>query len=101
VTDLKELSIAAQDNILSVMKMSQTVVLEAVRNMTDAVGRFAPDMAMPALPALDKLPSPAEGLTMSFGFAEKLLDNQKEFVQSILSTVVPEAPKPSPKAAKG
>jgi hypothetical protein len=98
--DVKELSTATQDNILSVMKMSQTATLEAVRNWIDTVDRFTPDLPIPTMPGLDKLPTPAEGMSMGFGFAEKLLDNQKEFATSLLAAVMPPAPKPAGKAPK-
>src|SRR5262245_60540274 len=105
--DLKDLSSAAQDNFLSVLKMTQTSVIESVKTMVDAVDRFTPDFPLPSLPLLDKLPSPSEGMAMSFAFAEKLLENQKEFAESLLSAVRPAvaaapaspASKPSPKAA--
>ena len=90
-TDLKDLTQAAQDNILSVIKMSQTSVLEAVKSVVDTVDRFTPDVPVPSLPLLDQLPSPSEGLAIGFGFAEKLLESQKEFAQSLMSIMTPSA----------
>jgi len=84
-TDLKELSTAAQDNILSVMKMTQTSVLEAIKTMVDTVEKFTPDLPIPSLPGLDMLPSASDGIAMTFGFAEKLLENQKDFTTSLIS----------------
>jgi hypothetical protein len=97
-TDLKELSTAAQDNILSVMKMTQTSVLEVVKTMVDTVEKFTPDLPVPSIPGLDMLPSPTEGLAMSFGFAEKILENQKEFASSLIAAVSPSPVKSVPKA---
>jgi len=57
-TDLKDLTQAAQDNVLSVIKMSQASVLEAVKSTVDAFARFTPDLPMPAMPLIDQLPSP-------------------------------------------
>ena len=84
-TDLKELSTAAQDNILSVMKMTQTSVLEAIKTMVDTVEKFTPDLPIPSLPGLDMLPSASDGIAMTFGFAEKLLENQKDFTTSLMA----------------
>ena len=97
-TDLKDLTQAAQDNILSVVKLSQTSVLEAVKSVVDTVERFTPDLPIPAVPMVDQLPSPAEGLAISFGFAEKLLEAQKEFAHSLIEIVTPSSPAPAPAA---
>jgi hypothetical protein len=96
-TDLKELTTAAQENVLSVMKMTQTSMIEAVKTMVDTVDKFTPDFPIPALPGLELLPSPTEGLTMGFAFAEKLLENQKEFTSSLISALSPAA---APKVVK-
>jgi hypothetical protein len=88
-TDMKELSTAAQDNVLSVLKMTQTSVIEAVKTMVDTIEKFTPDLPIPTIPGLDALPSPTEGLAITFAFAEKLLENQKEFASSLLAAVGP------------
>jgi hypothetical protein len=103
-TDLKDLTQAAQDNILSVIKMSQSSVLETVKSVVDTVEKFTPDVPMPALPLIDQLPSPAEGLAIGFGFAEKLLETQKDFAHSLIEIMTPSpaakaAAAPKPKAA--
>jgi hypothetical protein len=98
-TDLKELTSAAQENVLSVMKMTQTSVIEAVKTMVDTVDKFTPDFPIPSLPGLDMLPSPTDGLTMTFAFAEKILENQKEFASSLIAAISP-APAKIVKTAK-
>ena len=100
-TDLKELTGAAQDNILSVMKMTQTSVIEAVKTMVDTIEKFTPDLPIPSMPGIDLLPSPTEGLTMTFSFAEKILENQKDFAASLLAIMSPSPAKTvtKPKAA--
>jgi hypothetical protein len=99
-TDLKDLTSAAQENVLSVMKMTQTSVLEAVKTMVDTVDKFTPDFPVPAVPGLEMLPSPTEGLAMTFSFAEKILENQKEFASSLIAALSPTAPAKVVKAAK-
>jgi hypothetical protein len=98
-TDLKDLTNAAQENVLSVMKMTQTSVLEAVKTMVDTVEKFTPDFPVPTIPGLDMLPSPTEGLSITFSFAEKLLENQKEFASSLVAALSP-APAKVAKVAK-
>jgi hypothetical protein len=97
-TDLKELTTAAQDNVLSVMKMTQTSVVEAVKTIVDTIEKFTPDLPIPSMPGIDLLPSPTEGLTMTFSFAEKILENQKDFAASLLAAFTPGPIKPVSKA---
>ena len=103
-TDIKELTAAAQDNVLSVLKITQTSVIEAVKTMVDTIEKFTPDVPVPSIPGLESLPTPTEGLSISFAFAEKILENQKEFASSLLAAVSPVPakvtvkPTPAPKA---
>jgi hypothetical protein len=90
--DLKEMTTSAQDNVLNVVKISQGYVLEAVKTFVDTVEKFTPDMPMPAMPLLDKLPVPTEAMSMWFGFAEKLFEAQKAFALSLVETLTPKMP---------
>jgi hypothetical protein len=98
-TDLKELTTAAQENVLSVIKMTQTSMVEAVKTVVDTVDKFTPDFPIPSVPGLDLLPSPTEGLTMTFSFAEKLLENQKDFASSLIAALSPTPVKAAKAAA--
>ena len=64
--------------------------------MTSAVGSVMPEI--PAVPGLDKLPTPADGIEMGFGFAEKLLTTQREFAEQLLASTTPPAPAKAAKA---
>ncbi|HEV8298335.1 MAG TPA: hypothetical protein VGQ20_13600 [Acidimicrobiales bacterium] len=87
---LKELSVAAQDQLLSAVKTSQAVMLDGVRAWSDAVEAITPSSLSPSsVPGLDALPSPAEILDLSFDFTTKLLTTQKEFADSLLGAITP------------
>lgn len=95
-TDIKSMSAAAQDQILAAIKTSQAMVLDGVRTMTSAVGNVMPDI--PAIPGIDKLPTPADGIEMGFGFAEQLLTTQREFAEQLLAATTQAAPAKTTKA---
>ena len=90
MTDVKEITEAVQDQVLSALKVGQTAIVEGVRTWTDTVGGITPEsLKAEAIPGLDALPDPKELMDVSFGFAEALLNTQKEFAQSLLAAAAP------------
>ncbi|WP_420638747.1 hypothetical protein [Candidatus Poriferisocius sp.] len=88
MTDAKEITEAVQEQVLSALKVGQTAIVEGVRTWTDTVGNITPEsMKTEAIPGLDALPDPKELMDVSFGFAEALLNTQKEFAQNLLAAV--------------
>ncbi len=86
MTDVKEITEAVQDQVLSALKVSQTAIVEGVRTWSDTVGSVTPEsLKTDAIPGLDALPDPKELMDASFGFAEALLNTQKEFAQNLLA----------------
>lgn len=86
MTDVKEITEAVQEQVLSALKMGQTAIVEGVRTWTDTVGNITPDsLKLDSVPGLDSLPDPKELMTVSFGFAQELLNTQKEFAQNLLA----------------
>ena len=86
MTDVKEITEAVQEQVLSALKVGQTAIVEGVRTWTDTVGSVTPEsLQVGAVPGLDSLPDPKELMSVSFGFAEALLSTQKEFAQNLLA----------------
>ena len=81
-TDVKSISIAAQDQVLAAIKTTQAAILDGVRTWSNSVGNLMPQL--PAVPGLDKLAKPAKGLEIGFDFAERLLATQREFAEQLL-----------------
>lgn len=81
-TDVKSISIAAQDQVLAAIKTTQAAILDGVRTWSSSVGNLMPQL--PAVPGLDKLAKPAKGLEIGFDFAERLLATQREFAEQLL-----------------
>ena len=101
MTDVKEITEAMQEQVLSALKVSQTAIVEGVRAWTDTVGSIAPEgLKVGAVPGLDALPDPKELMDASFGFAEALLNTQKEFTQSLLAAASPNGSAPVKPVAK-
>ncbi len=100
MTDVKEVTEAIQDQILSALKVSQTAIIEGVRTWADTVGTATPErLRAEAIPGLDALPDPKELMDAGFGFAEALLNTQREFAQSLLAAATPNGSTPT-QAAK-
>ena len=101
--------IKVQDQILETLASIQKPVLDAVKKIAERAESVVPEV--PAVPGSDKLPAmPAvdEIIVNQFGFAEKLLTQQKDFTTALIAavkpvsdkvTLVPTEAKPKPKAA--
>jgi len=87
-----------QDQILEAIEKIQEPVVEAVRTVAEAVEGVLPE-DRPSVPFADSLPEPKELVELYFGFAQKLLDNQQDFVKAIFDAVSPLRPVPA-KVAK-
>ncbi|WP_419917937.1 hypothetical protein [Candidatus Poriferisocius sp.] len=101
MTDVKEITEAIQDQILSALKVSQTAIIESVRTWTDTVGAATPEkLRTEAIPGLDALPDPKELMDVGFGFAEAILTTQKEFAQNLLAAAAPNGSTPAKPVTK-
>ena len=100
-TDLKSISTAAQDQLLAAISTTQAAFVDGVRTMTSTMTASMPAMAkVPAMPGMDKLPTPADALELGFGFAERLLAGQRDFAERLLAAMTPVTEVAKPKAAK-
>jgi hypothetical protein len=90
-TSFMDLSMAAQDNMLSAMETSKSYVLESVKAWTATTKKMMPDMsAMPGMSAFgDMGAGPMGAVTMSYDFAEKVLASQRSFVEELVDIVAP------------
>lgn len=87
-----EVTQAAQEQTLKALRQSQQAVVEVVRAWATTVEKAVPETT-PALPFVDKLPTPQAIVEASFGFAEELLKAQREFAENILAAAAPILPK--------
>lgn len=76
-----------EDQIFATVKTAEDAVLAAAKTIVDS---FEPMTGrMPAAPFADKLPTPVEVIDTAFGFAEKLLANQKAFYTELAKVFTP------------
>lgn len=90
-----------QSKVLEALDTVQAPVVDIVKQTAERIDEVLPENR-PELPA--QIPNPAELVDLSFAFAQKLLDDQRDFVKSLFDAVAPLVPshaKPvKPAAAK-
>ena len=83
-----ELSKAAQDQVIEAIKQSQKIAAQGAEAWADAVKPYAAGWpAATSTPA--GVPTPAEIVEQSFGFAQQLLATQREFAQELTAAWTP------------
>ncbi len=83
---------AMQEQALEAIKSGQAATIEAVKQWSESVAKFAPNApATPAMPAevQKALGDPAEIIDSVYDFAGKLLELNKKFVQDLLEAQQP------------
>jgi hypothetical protein len=96
-----EVGKTAQDQILNAYTMASNAIVEGVRNWAEAVDSVTPEnFNAPAIPGIENLPSPAEGVEMGFDFAQRVLDTQREFATALIQAMAPAVAKVEPKASQ-
>ena len=80
-----------QDSVIKAVETSQRWTLGALRSVTSAFDAAAtPDLSQSAL--LERLPSVADTVELTFTFAARLLEAQHAFVLGLLGVAGPPAP---------
>ena len=90
---------SVQGQVLEGLSTVQAPVVDIVKQAVTAVDGVLP-ADRPEVPFVAQLPQPADLVEIGFDFAQKLLDNQHEFVKAIVAAVSPLLPAPAKKAAK-
>jgi hypothetical protein len=99
-TSYLELSKSYQDQVLGMIEQSQKIAVETVGAWAKAAQPYTAatqPYAKAATPAVD-VPSPKELVDNAFGFAEKLLAAQHEFMAAVITAAEPATPKATPAA---
>jgi hypothetical protein len=76
-----------QDQVLDAIKTGQDAVLSAVKTVSENTAPLT--YKLPAAPFADQLPDGVEAVNAGFGFAEKLLANQKAFAAKLIEAYSP------------
>ena len=80
-----------QDQVLDTITAAQDPIVEAVTTWAETVNGFLPENR-PTVPFADQFPTLTDVVELSYGFAERLLQNQHEFATSLVEAVSPAFP---------
>jgi hypothetical protein len=81
-----------QDEFLSATRKSQEIVLQAIKTWVDSAQAITPKVPSVQLPFADQLPKPEDVVSSTYGFAEQVLANQRQFAEEILKATAPLLP---------
>jgi hypothetical protein len=91
-----------QEQILSTIRKSQEVALDALKTWVETVQSLTPSIPSVSLPLSDRLPKPHDVVARGYDFAEQILTNQRKFADEVLEVTSPLLPgdaKSTPKSA--
>jgi hypothetical protein len=78
----------AQELILDAIKQSQEATLQFVQTWSEGVTKFTSNLPeLPKLPEIAALPKPDELSEQFFGFAQKIITTQQEFVKKLIAVL--------------
>ena len=70
-----------QDRVLDAVRTSQDAVVDAVKTVADKLPSWS------ELPYADRLPAPGEVVDRAFGYAEQVIDTQREFAKKLVEAL--------------
>ena len=70
-----------QDKVLDVVRTGQDAVVDAVKTVADKLPSWSD------LPYTDRLPAPGEVVDRAFGYAEQVIDTQREFAKKLVDAL--------------
>ena len=83
---VQEITENVQQQVLDAIRFGQDTTIDAVKSIVEVVQPYVPDLArMPYLRDVE----PKQVVEATFGFVEKILQTQKEFVTNLLAAVKP------------
>ena len=91
-----------QDQILSTIRKSQELTLDALKTWVEtvqSVTQSLPSIPSVSLPGADRLPNPHEVVARGYDFAEQILTNQRKFTDEVLEVASPLLPGEESKSA--
>jgi hypothetical protein len=104
MSTLLETTSSVQNQVLDALKSGEDAVLSAVKQVTDAVEPVIEPLTsrVGQAPFAEQLPPAKDVVDQWFGFAEKVLANQKQFALKLVDLFAPAAPpaKPAAKTTK-
>jgi hypothetical protein len=70
-----------QDKVLEAVRTGQDAVVDAVKTVADKLPSWSD------LPYADRLPAPGEVVDRAFGYAEQVIDTQRDFAKNLVEAL--------------
>jgi hypothetical protein len=70
-----------QDRVLDAVRTSQDALVDAVKTVADKLPSWS------ELPYTERLPAPGEVVDRAFGYAEQVIDTQREFAKKLVDAL--------------
>jgi hypothetical protein len=70
-----------QDKVLEAVRIGQDAVVDAVKTVADKLPSWSD------LPYADRLPAPGEVVDRAFGYAEQVIDTQRDFAKNLVEAL--------------
>lgn len=99
IADPAALAAATQKQILETIETVQATALEGARAVADIVDKIVPASLRPSLPGQSLVPSPAQTISLGFGFVQQLISSQEKFVEQLVTVPFDVVDENSPKTA--
>ena len=88
-----------QDEFLTTLRKGQDIALDALKALVEAVQFITPAMPAVRVPLGDQLPTAHQVVADGYDFAERLLANQRQFADEVITAATPLLPRRAEKAA--
>jgi len=92
-----------EDEFLSTIRKGEDIALDVLKPLVEVVHYVVPTMPTVRVPLAGWVPTAHEVVADGYDFAEKLLANQRQFADKVITTMAPAMPNrvgPKPVAAK-
>ena len=78
-----------QDEFLSTLRKGQDIALDALKTLVETIQFATPAMPAVRVPLADRLPTAHEVVAGGYDFAERLLANQRQFADEVITAASP------------
>jgi len=89
-----------EDEFMSTLRKGQEIALDALKTLVETVQFVAPVMPVVHVPLARRLPTAHQVVADGYEFAERLLANQRQFADEVITTASPLLPGRAEKAEK-
>ena len=88
-----------QDEFLSTLRKGQDIALDALKTLVETIQFVTPARLAVHVPLADRLPAAHQVVADGYAFAERLLANQRQFADEVITATAPLLPAKADKVA--